>query len=1689
MHNRIDVLYNNLRDIYLKYINTGLGFKDVQLNNDRNILYEKDGVISKDPIIELVPRYKEYGSLEKALLELNLDKEFAEFAKYGLFKKEFNLYNHQFKSIQSVINDKKHLIVTTGTGSGKTECFLIPLMYNLFREIKTKSTAKEPAVRALILYPLNALAEDQMTRLRKALNSGGDLDETGAWNYLLDNFNERITFGRYTGITPGTSRNSYNNEKRKHESEWKNLIRSISAEKGTDPDLIYSMPSLKPNSAEEWNRIDMQLNPPDILITNYSMLNVMLMRDVENPIWQKTKEWLAKDVNNKFHLVIDELHTYRGTSGTEIAYLIRLLLSRIGINPNSDQLQILGSSASMQEGENTNAYLSGFFGIDQEKVNHSLELIQDDSKPTKTQTTSIDNLAADIDQLSLKIDSQSYTADELNRFESKHKLIENFRSVFKERNALSILRIREELFPNGNLSNAYNLLNVISNCKNENKVIQPLRAHIFFKNIDGLWACSNRHCNQVENNSGYTRTIGKLYRSPIANCQCGGVILELLFCRNCGENFLGGFKEDGSNAIRIDYNPKVSSYRTLYPKKIERGNGDLPANWNRTGYNPLTGEINSQDTNVLLFKSPNDHPVNFPDICPNCETKDRIVDKNSFTSISRHYTGVQKINQIFADTTLSFLRNNTNADAKLVLFSDSRQAAAKLSAGIELDHYRDLLRQGITNVVLRKDESIPLLKVIFNNKTDIHKIKKEKLDAIQHLRQVNPVFKERADRILDPWTGYSSFEDYGFTNHTSLVEIDLPIKKSLLQAGTCPAGPKSKIIDNGIWKDIFDWSKFKPLTELSSELERVNTRIDDELKKEQLVTLFAHGKRSIESLGLGYITTKVQHENNSFQQFVDSAIRILGEKWRIAGYPTIYRRTGWPRHLRKYARQLYSSSSEANDALDNLAEFLLDNKIIVAIDNRVLLRDNLEIVPSSQLKVFYICGTCKTIHLNKSNKKCTNCTNNLTQLPIANLSEHFENNYYLHLSKTQEFSRLHCEELTGQTDKEESRKRQRHFQGIFLEGENQLVEEIDILSVTTTMEAGVDIGSLTAVMMGNIPPKRFNYQQRVGRAGRRGHSLSYAIVVAKNNSHDQLHYSQPERMVSSNPKDPYLVLDREEILIRLINKEILRRAFVEYNPISKDKCVHGNFGKTYDWVSSKVNIVVWMKNNQDQILDIIEVLKRNTSIDKSSHQILEELDLINEIDSCVNSKNYFHESLSERLANGGILPMFGFPTNVRYLYEKRPHSFQNVSSIDRDLSLAISTFTPGSQIVKDKKLFTSVGVVGYRREGGVMEEIDGLNLVPNGILRCSNCEFIYFNNSEITECENCDSIEPLIKQNASQPLGFCIDYDKPPDDFHGSFNFRPYSTEVKLDPGSELSTKLELNNLIIRSNKIPKNGIVRQINDNEGDLFHLVHYKSSGDRINKWIDPELKKDYKKIHIKDEKKVVFVSTRHTGVLTLQLKNWDSLGISDPYQDSLKSAYLSYGYLVRNSICSFLEIDATELDVGFRINKGIPEIFIVEQLENGAGYCNYLNGEYDRSVTFSGLIKPLIKNGAIYDSMLSESHICDSSCYDCLNDYYNQKFHSELNWRLALDIARVSNNDNEEFDFKQNYWISLFDRIIPSVENKINGKADFSKEVIVISTKSKNYYIKHPLWSNEKVEIDNFKEYEIIDIHELVRRSKF
>ena len=212
---------------------------------------------------------------------------------------------------------------------------------------RAHDSQRQNALRALFLYPLNALIEDQLGRIRRACDSA----DGRSWLNKKRQGN-RFWFGRYTGSTPvsGPEVNSQKRQELKRrltdmDSEWARA--QLSARRsGSDEILSYFQ---DPNGSEMWSRWDMQGSPPDILITNYSMLNIMLMRSLESGIFDQTRRWLNEDRDrNVFHLVVDELHTYRGTPGTEVGYLLRALLHRLGLAPDSPQLRIIATSASIE---------------------------------------------------------------------------------------------------------------------------------------------------------------------------------------------------------------------------------------------------------------------------------------------------------------------------------------------------------------------------------------------------------------------------------------------------------------------------------------------------------------------------------------------------------------------------------------------------------------------------------------------------------------------------------------------------------------------------------------------------------------------------------------------------------------------------------------------------------------------------------------------------------------------------------------------------------------------------------------------------------------------------------------------------------------------------------------------------------------------------------------------------------------------------------------------------------------------------------------------------------------------------------------------------------------------------------------------------------------------------------------------
>lgn len=1715
MNNPIEI-YNNLRDIYLKYISSGMPFFNEEYNDERKALMNEPGTICQSPIIEVVPKYHQYKTLYDFCKDENVSFDLDNFVKCGLFyndKHEIRkLYKHQYDSLFFAYKQRKNIVVTTGTGSGKTECFLLPVIADLIKESMLWKPKRQRAMRSMILYPLNALAEDQMIRLRKALNSRNE-DKSGARDWLDANRNgNRFYFGRYTGSTPISGdftkksvKDRLRDERNRYLNEWEAVKKDVQEQ--NNKELLYFVPCMDKDSSEMWDRMSMQENAPDILITNYSMLNIMLMRQVESHIFEQTRLWLESDKHNVFHLIVDELHTYRGSSGTEVSYLIKVLLDRLGLSPDSPQVQFLATSASMGKNKQTDDYLGEFFGLTTNEFKSSFAILNNPPQLGEIMPSVPLPIKSLINYSNHKIlekdrEAQLFEVTKCHDYVSlcnKYKLVEWLKFGLTNNKFLtsfSIDRIAEnlQLDVNTGLFVVESIIKILCQSKIADNYILPLRAHFFFRSVNGLWACSNPNCKQTNEQYRFReRELGKIYKRPRSTCDCGCNVLEVIVCESCGETFLGGYVIERRGKLYISIDKPVSEEYTPYCVMwhINEKNKDsktiIKDGWRKYEYNTLTGEIiSNMDGNCYLYIQVTKEDGIFPIKCPQCEVAYNNVE-NFQSPLKKHVTGLQKVNQILADALIRTMKKENNTNSKLVLFSDSRQTAAKLSAGIELDHYRDVLRWCVLRSLNIEHGIIRLIK-----KYRTGKLSRDETLKIRKLRH-DPIYKEIIIAISDEKEGWLSKDEINSLD-IQLKNIELrkridyivsDVSSKLLQVGINPAGPRPSLarFNEMDWFCLYDFHNYQPISEMNNVQNRYYQNILLQSQNELLFCLFAHKKRSFEAMKLGYVSI-LSNIEGEHTELLNTIIRILGEKKRIKGfdskYPIFDR---FPRQVRKYLKHVYNLNSERDKKITDSLEQIkneLRAKGVIDKDKVALTGNGIAFRGSGSGGKYWICPRCKTVHMQPANGICMNCFSKLEEKVLTDQDIYNNDDYYLSLlNNTENIFRLHCEELTGQTSKDDSRRRQRLFQNVYMDNELPEVDGIDLLSVTTTMEAGVDIGSLSAVMMGNVPPQRFNYQQRVGRAGRRGNPLSIALTVAKNSSHDITHYFETERMVSSSPKDPYLEVKTVEIAQRVIFKEVLNKALGLNDTVSDS--IHGSFGSVLDWSKNRQQVDDWIKQNDKQIEHVISVVCRGSQITKEDQHNVRRFILnkfTDEITGIAKNIEYTQNSLSERLANAGLLPMFGFPTRTRNLYLSKPEKLPWYDVVTRDIDIAMSTFAPGHEIVKDKKVYKSVGIVEYEYSKNFpIVRKDSLNIYKLPLWHCPKCDYSTVNRiGDDKKCPICGNDMSKIK--VCSPLGFCVDYNAPIEDFNGSYDWYSPSSEIKLDCEDKLSDCPCVGNLLMKNNKIPSQGIVHQVNDNGGKFYNLGQNYN-----NAWIDEDSINE-QKIHLSNTDQYAFVVTKTTGVLTLSVnKHSDDICISPLLERNntfaIRSAFLSWGYLVRKAVCEYLDIDINELNVGYGIVKRnhtlYPEVFLVEQIENGAGYCNYLSGEKDTNVPFEAIIAPLIIGGNLYNVLTNRNHSIDclSSCYDCIRDYSNQKYHKILNWRLGLDVAILASDNKTKLDFNISYWKDYIEKNLASVLKEKHRKIRFYNNMYIITLADESeMLLVHPFWS--KSYINRLKE---------------
>jgi len=1732
-----DAIIASSQEELLRYYDTAYRLMDPGIMAERSALLRRPGVIFGEPFIELVPEYplagdhdgcarSPAGSLELAGAPAALAELVEEVMLKGVPRPR-RLFAHQEEALVASYGCNEHVALTSGTGSGKTEAFLLPILCRLTAEALTwpsrpadaeggrwwaRGERREPqrrpnghrpaAVRALVLFPMNALVEDQLVRLRRYLDS----DAARAWldRHLGGN---RFYFGQYTGRTPVAGkkdekpykRQALREHLRRAEQEWLAVERLLAAdvEGRVDPDARYVIPRVDASgSAEMRSRWDMQDTPPDLLITNISMLSIMLGRDEEAEIWGQTKDWLAAP-GSVFTLVIDELHMYRGTPGTEVAYLIRRLLRRLGLHRHPEKLRVIAPTASLGEEEEGGDYLRAFFAsaepfhrIDAVPIAtpgalEALQLSEDEIAAAQTQAEAEEALQRGQVIASIRAISERYDA----------KLRGVARSEGRPR-ALPLQLVEEGLFPgvseDERRRKSRELFALIDRAGGERL---RLRLHLLFNVLPGLWACSNPDCDQVllEHRTA-DRGIGRIFNQPEISCGCGSRVLELLYCQSCGEVLLGGYRPEEAQAGRHFLVPfladlerlpdqaiterTAANYLVYWPRppatrkpvRRDRSWGGLSFGFKQAELIPETGMIRALPqggTGWCLAVTGADRATlqrvqGLPFCCPGCDEV-RVPYRNrrrlpptdpagKRSPIRTMGLGFSRVAQILSG---AVLRQLPPQQRKLVVFSDSRQDAARIGPDLARNHFQDVLRAQLLAALDERADFDLARQAVEGDTSD------EAVSAFQQLSEQMPDLanalarrehlRSDADKVLID-KGRRELEAPTIEQLIDRVEL------RLATLGINPGGPGPSLLrtqDGRPWHNLYDWdsghmTRRQPLPEA---LKDFRDTIRGSLTVEVLSNLFSGVGRDIESLALAMAAPlradippaqRCGLDHETFAEVVHSSLRIMCLRLRFLEAEREPSTSGGS-HLRAFLKEVADRRALS---LDDLAQ---DVALAVGTPPSAWLLHPYQVrllqppkmsrpmapwssEPEREGDVWiWPCSRCLRAHLHPSAGVCTACFADLQdpERYRPNDDRFFESDYYRHLAtRAERVFRLNTAELTGQIGADEGADRQARFRGIHAEPVDspveyeklELTEGLDVLSVTTTMEAGVDIGSLNAVALANMPPQRFNYQQRVGRAGRRRAPLSVAFTICRGTrTHDQHYFTHPELITGELPRPPYIDVRNVDIARRVVALDVLSEAFFAYrgsNPaFDGGYSSHGAFGTCASWADTSDAIARWIGDNRGLVLEVVTSIVRETAIGDPDELVRYVLDgpLLNDVDG-VAGRALGHRDLSQQLAERGFLPMYGMPTRQRYLYLESPRDLSDVDDItvDRDAEIAITEFAPGSGIVRDGRRHISIGVIEYEvgRGGGRPQPVPDPLGDRSRLGTCLACWHTTLSPSEEDiVCPECGD-DRYITTQLAEPLGYRTVYRWAPDyDGNDPWVSRSGLARMAFDEAATPAQGPRLGNLATRGGKVQLVS-ANTGGDGSGFAFRPAAPPSRWEGLFVQGAIDLAQGYLPPppvpQLDDAAEVAAIGSRKvTDALLLSPVDLP-LGVDlHPGRIEARAAWLSAAYLVREAAWRVLEAAPEELTAGFSplpTAMGMAaEIYLTDTLLNGAGYARYFIASDRRLGELATAIEE--RSAAYVDHDGPDGGPCRGSCYACLQDWSNSRLHPLLDWRLATDVAGV------------------------------------------------------------------------------------
>lgn len=1275
-------------EAFLGYLRSTFGPRRPDLRHDYHRSLSEGSDLSRGPIVQATAPFKPGRSIRELVTAGVLSKGFEQFA--DSFPLARALHLHQDQAIVRSVQHERNLVVSTGTGSGKTESFLIPIIEHLLRE-REAGTLATPGVRALLLYPMNALANDQVKRLRDLLAPVPD-----------------ITFGRYTGETKRTQKDAEDDFRQR-----------------------YPGATLHPN--ELISRQAMQEAPPHLLLTNYAMLEYLLLRPADTTFFDGdlAQSW-------KF-IVLDEAHVYNGAQGTEVAYLLRRLRDRV-LQSRRGVLRCFATSATLGRGVEDNPELVSFAqdlfderfewdGTDDVRQDvisaERLPFLTIDQSTHELSATQITDLhaafrsGATVEQMARAVGREPSDVAQHDGPSLLHELLHADANVLRVQQALlegskALSELADIAFPG--LADrdqlTVQLVDLCVNARHESAdtPLLPARYHHFVRSLEGAFACLHPEHHE----SDPRVVLRRLDACP--GCELrdrSSTLFELATCRHCRAEYIVGVPtptDGGHLGLRRanDFDAKRRYY--LLGDAVDIDDDDeLATNIAAEGVQaglelcPGCGCVGDAGEACDCARPPLRIPVSR--VQPADDNRGVVKrcaacsGRSSGEVITRFVTGTDAPVSVVATELYQQLPPSTDVAAadqvgngrKLLTFSDSRQDAAFFAGYLERTYGRSLNRALILDAVRNQQHSMrtPDLIEAVRKAAEDHLVLEPDDGRIRNQRTVSSWIVEELLAI----DRRQSLEG------TGLLRISLAVPRKYR---TPPS-----LLDLGL----------------------------DETEADQLIQLL------LGSLRAGGAITMPEGVDIRDERFAprnrEIAVRQEGAEYGVIGWaPT---GSSLNRRLDLISKVLERKSSDTDPLvfLRRCWSYLTDQNgpwasTLIETSSRThgavwqLDVERFEFDPLDDDRLPLRCDRCSQVSWWDVARVCPAWRCEGTLQPVGHSSE-LTAEHYARLYQRLEPISLTAQEHTAQWTAREASSVQDKF----------VAGDINVLSCSTTFEMGVDVGDVQAVLLRNMPPAVANYVQRAGRAGRRTDTAALVVTFAQRRNHDRNFYERPNEMIDGFIATPAILLDN----VHIARRHVHSAAFAQFlRTLAADgqseATTTGDFFGAID--ASKADLSesfeTWLRTHPDSLraallrflperignaLDVdawtwvAELCEEDDSDPTQGWFLRARGEFRDEMRRLADLKQdaldiedaralgryqAIERTLRSRqligfLAARNVLPKYGFPVDVVELNLRGSgNPVAAKVELSRDLKMAITDYAPGSHVVAAKTVWMSTGV-------------------------------------------------------------------------------------------------------------------------------------------------------------------------------------------------------------------------------------------------------------------------------------------------------------------------------------------------------------------------------------------------------------